>query len=413
MRLGFEIARRYLLSRKSHSAVNIICGVAIGGMAVAVMAIVVVLSVFNGFEGLAEAQMGRFDADLTVRAREGKTLGDAGAVCAALEGVPGVAAAVAVVEERALAVCGGAQMPVRVKGVDGGFGRVTPMDEITVDGVFATDSVWGHGGGNLSVGVASYLGVRPMRGCVVGLYVPRRVGRINAANPATAFRGDSLSVVSVWQTERPEYDADRVVVPIGVARGLLDYGAGEATAVEVALAAGTDAEAAASAAQAALGGGVEVLTRARLNADSFRMISVEKWMTFLLLVCILGVASFNVVSTLSLLVIEKRDNMATLRALGATRGMARGVFMWQGVLIALAGGLAGTVAGVGLCLVQEHWGLVRLSADADALTVSVYPVEVHAADLLAVGCVVAAAAGVAALVTLIFTKDIDADGTVS
>lgn len=413
MRLGFEIARRYLVSRKSHSAVNIICGVAVGGMSVAVMAIVVVLSVFNGFEGLAEAQMGRFDADLTVRAREGKVLEGAGAVCAALEGVPGVAAAVAVVEERGLAVSGSAQMPVRVKGVDAGFERVTAMDSITIDGEFGTDSVWGYAAGNLSVGVAGYLGVRPMMGSMVGIYVPRRVGRINAANPATAFRGDSLAVVSVWQTERADYDADRVVVPIGVARGLLEYGDDEATAVEAALVPGADAEAVAAAAAAALGAEVEVLTRARLNADSFRMIAVEKWMTFMLLVCILAVASFNVVSTLSLLVIEKRDNMATLRALGATRGMARGVFMWQGVLIALAGGVAGSVAGVALCLVQEHFGLVRLSADAEALTVSVYPVEVHAADLLAVGGVVAAAAVAAALVTLFFTKDIDADGTVS
>ena len=324
-----------------------------------------------------------------------------------------MAAAVAVVEERGLAVSGSAQMPVRVKGVDAGFERVTAMDSITIDGEFGTDSVWGYAAGNLSVGVAGYLGVRPMMGSMVGLYVPRRVGRINAANPATAFRGDSLAVVSVWQTERADYDADRVVVPIGVARGLLEYGADEATAVEAALMPGADAEAVAAAAAAALGAEVEVLTRARLNADSFRMIAVEKWMTFMLLVCILAVASFNVVSTLSLLVIEKRDNMATLRALGATRGMARGVFMWQGVLIALAGGVAGSVAGVALCLVQEHFGLVRLSADADALTVSVYPVEVHAADLLAVGGVVAAAAVAAALVTLFFTKDIDADGTVS
>lgn len=411
--LSFDIARRYLLSRKSHSAVNIICGVAICGMAVAVMAIVVVLSVFNGFARMAEDQVGRFDADLTAVPAHGKTLAGADALCRRLAQVEGVEAAVAVVEERALAVSGSAQMPVRIKGVGAGFESVTAMDSITIDGAYSADSIYGFAPANLAVGVAAYLGVRPTTGNVIGIFVPRRVGRINAANPATAFRGDSVAVMSVWQTERPDYDADRMIVPVAVARALLEYGADEASAIDMALAPGADPDAVAAAAQAAAGADVQVLTRARRNADSFRMIAVEKWMTFLLLVCILAVASFNIVSTLSLLVIEKRDNMATLRALGATRRTARAVFAWQGVLIALAGGVAGTVAGLALSLVQQHFGLVKLSADASALTVDVYPVEVHAADLLAVGAVVAAAAVVAALVTLIFTKDLDADSTVS
>lgn len=411
--LSFDIARRYLLSRKSHSAVNIICGVAICGMAVAVMAIVVVLSVFNGFARMAEDQVGRFDADLTAVPAHGKTLAGADALCRRLAQVEGVEAAVAVVEERALAVSGSAQMPVRIKGVGAGFESVTAMDSITIDGAYSADSIYGFAPANLAVGVAAYLGVRPTTGNVIGIFVPRRVGRINAANPATAFRGDSVAVMSVWQTERPDYDADRMIVPVAVARALLEYGADEASAIDMALAPGADPDAVAAAAQAAAGADVQVLTRARRNADSFRMIAVEKWMTFLLLVCILAVASFNIVSTLSLLVIEKRDNMATLRALGATRRTARAVFAWQGVLIALAGGVTGTVAGLALSLVQQHFGLVKLSADASALTVDVYPVEVHAADLLAVGAVVAAAAVVAALVTLIFTKDLDADSTVS
>ena len=137
------------------------------------------------------------------------------------------------------------------------------------------------------------------------------------------------------------------------------------------------------------------------------MISVEKWMTFLLLVCILVVASFNIVSTLSLLVIEKRDNMSTLRAMGASQAMVRGVFLWQGALIALAGGVLGTVLGLGLSLAQQHFGLVRLSADPSALTIDVYPVVVQAADLLAVAAVVVGAAAASALVTLLFTKDIN------
>ncbi len=405
--LALNIARRYLLSRKSHSAVNIICGVAIGGVSVAIMAIVVVLSVFNGFASLAEKQMGLFDADLRVEPAAGKTIAGADSLAARVAAMPQVAAAVPVIDERALAVSPSAQMPVRLKGVGAAFADVTDMDSIIVDGAYAVDSVYGYGPAHLSVGVAGYMGLSPRVGNIVGVYVPRRVGRINPANPATAFRGDSLAVRSVWQTQRPDYDGDRMIVPLATARRLLDYENGEASAVEIRLAACADPDAEAARLSAALGDSVRVLTRARQNADSFRMIAVEKWLTFLLLVCILAVASFNIVSTLSLLVIEKRDNMATLRALGASRAMTRRVFMWQGALIALCGGLLGSVLGVALSLGQQHFGWVRLNAEADALTIQVYPVEVHAADLLVVAAVVAVGAVASALVTLLFTKDLE------
>lgn len=405
--LALNIARRYLLSRKSHSAVNIICGVAIGGVSVAIMAIVVVLSVFNGFASLAEKQMGLFDADLRVEPAAGKTIAGADSLAARVAAMPQVAAAVPVIDERALAVSPSAQMPVRLKGVGAAFADVTDMDSIIVDGAYAVDSVYGYGPAHLSVGVAGYMGLSPRVGNIVGVYVPRRVGRINPANPATAFRGDSLAVRSVWQTQRPDYDGDRIIVPLATARRLLDYENGEASAVEIRLAAGADPDAEAARLSAALGDSVRVLTRARQNADSFRMIAVEKWLTFLLLVCILAVASFNIVSTLSLLVIEKRDNMATLRALGASRAMTRRVFMWQGALIALCGGLLGSLLGVALSLGQQHFGWVRLNAEADALTIQVYPVEVHASDLLVVAAVVAVGAVASALVTLLFTKDLE------
>jgi len=406
--LAFRIARRYLRSRKSHSAVNVICGVAVAGVAVAVMAIVVVLSVFNGFARLAGNQMGRFDADLRIVPAEGKAIENADSIAARIAAMTGISAAVPVIDERALAVSGSAQMPVRIKGVGKGFGNVTSMDTIVIDGEYTTDSIYGYPAAHLSVGVAGYLGLRPYVGSLVSIFVPRRAGRINPANPASAFRGDSLAVLSVWQTERPDYDADRVVMPLDVARRLLDYNNGEASAIEAALAPNAAVpDRMAAAVHDALGDDMRVLTRARQNADSFRMISVEKWITFLLLVCILAVASFNIVSTLSLLVIEKRDNMATLRALGATRATGRAIFMWQGALIALTGGILGIVLGLALSLAQQHFGLIHLSADASALTVDVYPVEVHVADLLAVGAVVVVGAAMSALVTLLFTKDFD------
>lgn len=404
--IALRIARRYLFARKSHSAVNVICGVAIGGVAVAVMAIVVVLSVFNGFATLAGCQMGRFDADLRIEPVRGKTIAQADSLAGLLEADAAIAAASAVVDERALATSGSAQMPVRIKGVGATYPAVIDVDSIVIDGVYTTDSIYGFAGAQLSVGVASYLGVRPEFGNIVGLFVPKRVGRINPANPATAFRGDSLAVRSVWQTERPEFDSDRMLVSIATARKILSYADHEASALEARLQSGEDADAAAARLQSLLGPDLRVLTRARQNADSFRMIAVEKWLTFAMLLCILAVAGFNIVSTLSLLVLEKRDNMATLRALGARRSMVRSVFMWQGAMVAAAGGIIGIVAGLALCMVQQHWQLVRLSADESALTVTAYPVEVHAADLLAVAAAVCAGALLSALITRIFTKDI-------
>ncbi len=403
------IALRYLVAPKSHKVVNVIARVSIAGVAVASAAIIVVLSVFNGFTRLAESHLSLIDPDVKVVPVAGKVFAGADSLASALEDLPSVAAAMPVLQERALLAGGAAQMPVKVKGVDPQrIAAVVNLDSLIIDGVYSDvnglpDSI---AGAQLAVGVAMRTGLRPSPYGMAELYMPRRTGRINPANPAAAYSRRSLAVTGVFRVDQPEYDSEYIFVPLATMRELLEYNGDEASAIEIKAAPGVSLSALEKDVREALGESFDVLGRERQQADTFRMIAVEKWVTFLMLVFILLIASFNIVSTLSLMVIEKRDDMQVLRALGATRRSVRRIFAAEGWLITVAGGVIGTVLGVALALVQQHFGLIKLAADPAALTTDVYPVEVHAADALVVLLTVAATGAVIALVSLFFTRKV-------
>lgn len=420
--LALKIALRYLLAKKSHRAVNVISVISVMGVAVATMAIVVVLSVFNGFTGLADSHLSKIDPELKVVAAEGKAMRQGDSLARVLEGIPQIAAAMPSVEERGLLVSADRQMPVVFRGVDPGlYSGICDFESLIVDGSGdmrpVADSV---PVALLSVGVAVEIQQRPVPVQVLSLYVPRRVGRINPANPAAAYRMRDFAVGGVFQVDQPEYDADHIVIGLDEARTLLDYRDGEATAIELRVASGTTVGEARAAVSAKLGTGYDVLTRMEQQSEAFRMISVEKWVTFLMLVFILVIASFNVISTLSLLVIEKRDNMSTLRALGATSGLVKRVFMWEGWLVTLAGGVAGIILGTALSLCQQYFGWIKLSADPSALTITSYPVRVEVSDALLVFATIVVVGWVISMIAMRFSGRItyyntqnNADSTVS
>lgn len=394
---ALRIALRYLFSPKSHSAVNVISAVAVAGVAVATAAIIVVLSVFNGFHSLIASRLSLLDPPLQVTAVQGKTVASADSLGAALEALPAIAAAEPVVTERALAMMGTLRQPVRLKGVrPEGYARVASLDSTVVAGEAWADFYPGVPSATLSVGVANALRAPVGSEELMGLYVPRRQGRINPANPMAAFRTDSLAVSAVFSVNQPEYDVDMVYVPLSVARSLLSYTT-EATAIEAVPAPGVDTDRAAEALRQALGPDYRVLTRLELQAEAFRIVNVEKWTAFMLLVFILAIASFNVLSTMSLMIVEKHDNNVTLRALGADRGLLARIYGLQGWMVTCAGAVAGAVAGVLLCLAQQRWGLVKLAADTSQLSIAAYPVEFHAADLIPVAAIVAVVGLAAAL----------------
>lgn len=380
--LALRIAIRYLFAKKSHRAVNVISIIAMAGVAVATMAIVVVLSVFNGFTELSRSHLSKIDPDLLVKPVMGKAFASADSLCAELQALPQVAMALPVLSERGLAISGQNQLPVRLKGVVPDlYSELVPIEQIVIDGACLLGYIEPDSLNAViaAVGPALSLRIRPGLESSINLYVPRRQGRINPANPAAAYRTATVTLAGVFQVEQPEYDADYIFVDIALLQRLLDYSSDYATSIELKVA-GNAADAA-EAVQALLGDDFEVLTRERQQVDTFRMISVEKWITFLLLVFILIIASFNIVTSLSLLVIEKRSNMTTLRALGAQRGLVAAVFAWEGSLITAFGGVIGTIVGVVLSLMQEHFGLIRLGADPTALSIDVYPVSVEFIDV--------------------------------
>ncbi|MDE6134183.1 MAG: FtsX-like permease family protein, partial [Muribaculaceae bacterium] len=405
--LALRIALRYLFAPKSHKAVNVISIISVAGVAVATAAIVVVLSVFNGFTDLAGRQLSRIDPDLRAVAVRGKVFAGADSLAAKLETLPEVASAMPVLKDRALVVAGRQQMPVRFMAVDPGrIHCVMQPDSIVIDGVYSAyngmpDSLPGM---QISVGVALSTGMRPSPYAAGEIYVPRRRGRINPANPAGAYRSMEVAVTGVTQVEQQDFDNDMVILPLEPVRELLEYSGDEASSIDIRLAGGVTEKTGKSAVGAVLGDSFSVLTRRQQSADTYRMIAVEKWVTFLMLVFILLIASFNIISTLSLLVIEKRDNMATLRALGAPAGFVTSVFADQGMLITICGGVTGAVAGIILVLAQQYFSLIKLDGDPSALTIEAYPVRLAWTDVGLVLATVAVLGVAVAQVSRLFTR---------
>lgn len=400
--VSLRIAIRYLFSKKTHNAVNVISLISLAGVAVATMAIVCVLSVFNGFSDLSAAHLSLLDPDLKITPLEGKSISSVDSLIYEIEQIDGVDVAIPTIEEQALAIYGDRQMPVMIKGVPPEYENTTDIKSIVIDGDFClTDSIASYA--TLSVGVAIGLGATPSFYRYLGIYMPKREGRVNVANPMTAFRSDSLIVAAVYQVAQAEYDTDMVILPLENVARLLDYD-DEATAIEVKLKSSVNLSKVATQMQTILGDGFVVKDRLRQQEQSFRMIEIEKWITFLMLAFILIIASFNIISTLSMLVIEKSENIHTLHSLGATSTMISRIFMLEGWLISIVGGIAGIIIGVILTLAQQWGGFIKLSGDPSALSIDHYPVHLDVMDLFVVMGLVIVIGFFTAQITALFTR---------
>lgn len=402
MSLPLKIACRYLVSKKGHQAVNIISIVAVGGVVVATAALICVLSVFNGFRGLIMGKLAMLDPQIAITATLGKTINDADSVIEVVSALPGVERAVPVIEDQALAIYAQLQMPVRLKGVPDDYNTMNLMDSVIVDGQWKLrDQVSRYA--VAGAGPAVRLMVRPDFLGMVRLYAPQRQGRVNIANPMGAFRQDSLFVSGIFQLQQNSYDADLIYVPLEMARELFDYET-EATQVEVKLAPRANEQEAMSAISQALGNSYQVKNRLMQQREAYRLVNIEKWMAFLLLAFILVIATFNVISTLSLLIIEKDDSIATLRALGANDRQISRIFVLQGWLITLVGAMTGVVIGLLLCLGQQRYGWLRLSGDPANMIINAYPVEVQWTDVLITFALVAAVGLLTSMVTALIMR---------
>ena len=397
MSLPLKIAFRYLKSKKAHNAVNIISIISICGVVVTTAALVCVLSVFNGFGGVIQDRLAQLDPQVAICPSTGKTIGNADSVIAVATKVEGVMMAMPVVEDQALAVYADYQMPVRLKGVPANYHELNSINNTIIDGHYALqDDVSSFA----VVGVGPAVNLRLQAGSLrmLQFFAPRRVGKINVANPIDAFFSDSLLVSSIFQVQQDTYDKDLIIVPLDFARNLFDYEQ-EASQIELRLKPGAREEAVMKSLEKALGKNFQVKNRLMQQDESFRMVNVEKWVTFLLLSFIMIIATFNVISTLSLLIIEKDESIATFQKLGATNQQITRIFVAEGWLIAMFGAVMGVVLGLALCLGQQTFGWLKLSADPSQVIVSAYPVQVVWTDIVVVVLLVAAIGFVTSLVT--------------
>ena len=397
--LPVRIAFRHLASRKSHTAVGVISIVAICAVAVTTMAMLCVLSVFNGFRGLVDSKLSMLEPDIKISAARGYSIGNADSLARIIEHVHGIAAIAPTVTDNALALYANRQIPVTLKGIPDNYGEITDLPRLVQKGGTYRLTSGDDNFCIMSIGAASALGAMPGGERTCSFYAPRRIGAINIANPASAFRKVPAFVAGVFEIKQGEYDQNHVYVSLDAAQRLFGC-IGEATALEVKLADGANEQETMSALREKLGPDYKVENRLMQHALSLRMINIEKWIAFLLLGLILIVASFNVISTLAILIMEKQSNISTLRALGADNRTTDSIFVVEGWLVSLIGALAGIALGVVLCLLQIHFGLVRLSADTSNLIVDAYPVAISATDMLAIFAIVAVVGLAASLATV-------------
>lgn len=384
MNFPFYIARRYLFSKKSTNTINVISMISMAGVVVATMALIIVLSVFNGFHDLVATFFTQFDPQLKVVPVEGKDAPSDDPVLTEIRQQPEVDVATESVEEMALAIYEGHQAMVTVKGVDDNFTELTHINEIVYgDGEFqlhAADLEYG----TLGIRLAQELGTGARFGNYLHVYAPRREGQLDLSNPQDGFVVDSLiSPGVVFATRQGKYDKSYILAPIGFARRLFEQ-QGMLTSLELRLKAGSDLEAVKKRMRSIANGKYKVLDRFEQQADTFKIMQIEKFIAYIFLTFILIVACFNIIGSLSMLIIDKREDVVTLRNLGANDRQISSIFLFEGRLIVAIGAIVGVALGLLLCWLQQRFGLVGMGGSSGMFVVNAYPVSVHYQDVLLV-----------------------------
>jgi len=377
---SFRIARRYLFSKKSHNAINIISGISAAGVGVGAMALVCVLSVFNGFELLISDMFSSFDPDLKIVLTHGKTFDDNTAEFNRVRKLKTVAYFTEVVEENALLRFKNKQMPATIKGVSDDFRKMTRIDSIMYDGTFIlNDGAFERA--VPGVGVAAILGLGAHFIDPLYIYAPKRTSKINLLRPENSFNQLGTFVSGIFSVKQLQYDDHYVLVSIKLARELFEYDASKVTSIELKLAKGADPDQAKAQIKKILGPDFQIKNRYEQQESFFKIMKIEKWFTYLILCFILLIASFNIIGSLSMLIIDKKDDIETLRSLGANNQLIKRIFLFEGWLISLVGAVSGIVLGGLLCLLQQHFGILKLGT---GYVVDAYPVVTNGADLLLV-----------------------------
>ncbi len=384
MSFPFFIARRYLFSKKSTNAINVISGISVVGVAVATMALVVTLSVFNGFHDLVAGLFTNFDPQIKVLPVKGKTVAADDPVLTEIRRLPQVAVATETLEDQALVVYEGRQAMVKVKGVDENFDSLTHIREILVGNGEYCLKVADLYYGIIGIRLADALGTGYAFKEPLKVYAPRREGQLDMMNPEDGFIEDELLSPGVlFSVQQAKYDKNYIITDIAFARRMFEQ-QGMLSSLELRLKPGSDFDAVKERMREIAGDKFRVLDRFEQQEDTFRIMKIEKFMAYIFLTFILIVACFNIISSLSMLMIDKKNDVVTLRNLGASDSQMTSIFMYEGRMISVFGAVLGIGLGLLLCWLQQQYGIVGLGSSSGSFIVDAYPVSVHPEDIIVI-----------------------------
>lgn len=381
MNFPFFIARRYLFSKKSTHVINVISSISVIGVAVATMALVIVLSVFNGFHDLVASLFTSFDPQLKVVPVEGKTAPADDPILTKIRLLPQVDVATETVEDQALAIYNDHQAMVKIKGVDDNFVELSHITDILYgDGSFSLHAA-NLEYGTVGIRLAQNLGIGAQWDGFLKIYAPKKEGQLDMTNPGDGFVADSLNSPGVlFAVKQAKYDKNYIITSISFARNLFGQ-QGMLSDLELRLKPGSNLDAVKAEMQQIAGNKYKVLDRFEQQEDTFKIMSIEKMIAYIFLTFILVVACFNIIGSLSMLIIDKKNDVVTLRNLGANDKQITRVFLFEGRMIAVIGAVIGIGLGLLLCFLQQQYGFVRLGDSEGSFIVDAYPVSVHYSDV--------------------------------
>jgi lipoprotein-releasing system permease protein len=379
VKLSLYIAKRYLFAKKSRNAINVISSISVAGVTVGTMALIIVLSVFNGLETLVRSIFNTFDPDLKITPATGKTFIPDSAKLSLLSNVNGIACYSLCLEENALLKYGDKQYVAAIKGVDENYARVTSIDSSMWDGEFILRSAQGRPYAIPGIGIANYLGMRVNFITPLNIYVPKRTGSADL-NPEDAFERNYIFPSGIYQVEQ-EFDSKYVFIPIDFARELLEYGS-EVTSLEIKFENGARESAVQKAVTRIFDTNFIVQNKYEQQEIFYKVMRSERLAIYFILTLILIIASFSIIGSLTMLIIEKERDIEILRSLGADNTLIRKIFIFEGWLISIIGALAGIVLGFTICWIQQKYGIVRLHSES--LIMDAYPVVIKIKDFIIV-----------------------------
>ncbi len=377
MNFPFYISKRYLFSKKKQNIINIISLVSVLGVAVGAMALIVVLSVFNGFDGLIKSLFSTFDPDVEITITQGKTFTIDSIKLNEIKDIKGVAYYTKIIEENSLLKYGKKLYPAVLKGVGDNYTKICGVDTMITQGKFLIKK----NDRNFAVvgqGVAYYLSlglnfVEPIK-----IFVPRRSAEI-ILNPTSAFNDDYIYPTGFFSIQQ-DIDSKFIIVPIRFARKLLEYKKNEVSAIELKLKKNSDFDYIKDNILKILGNNYSVKNRYEQHELLYKMMKSEKWVIYLILSFILIIASFNIIASLTMLIIDKKNDLETLRSMGLNLKSIRKIFFYEGIMISIIGAIIGIIIGFVICWLQQKYGFVKLQGSS--FIIKAYPVQMRFLDFV-------------------------------